>query len=215
MIRLIHNQTVQGAIVVDDIDDGLPNKLYHRLGSTADPKAYVRDGIIGKPKQPCYISRTMAKNGFPLIPGYINLDMTQRVTLSAGKGKIYGLQNNPVAAPLITVVTLGPGGVNPLVASDMIAPTLTLAKLGVAPAPLDLTLTGTTFLSVQPDITTVIITGIGGVVLTSLQILAVGGGVVTATSIVIPAALVPLIQVANTSVQVLANEKLTAVVAVS
>jgi len=214
MIRLIHNQTVQGAIVVDDIDDGLPNKLYHRLGSTADPKAYVRDGIIGKPKQPCYIPRTMAGNGFPLIPGYINLDMTQRVTLSAGKGKIYGLQNNPVTAPLITVVTIGPGGVNPLVASDMIAPTMTLAKLGIAPAPLDLTLTGTTFLSVTPDITTVIVTGVGAVVLTSLQITN-AGGTVTATSIVVPAALVVGIQVANTSVQVLANEKLTAVIAVS
>ena len=90
MLRLVHAQTIQGAILVDDIDDGLPNKDVHRLGSTADPKAYVRDGYANKPKQACYVPRTQSAEGFPLIPGYITLNETPRVTLSAGKGKILG-----------------------------------------------------------------------------------------------------------------------------
>jgi len=201
MLRLVHNQTVQNAILVDDIDDGLPNKEVHRLGSTADPNAYVRDGIIGKPKQPCYVPRTQADQGFPLIPGYINLNETQRVTLSAGKGKIYGFQNSGH----ISVVSL--------VAANIKAPTLATAQIGV-PGVGDLTLTGTTFLSVTPDVTTVVITGTGAVTLTAAQIL-LGGGTVTAISIVIPAALVPGIAAVTSFVQVLANEQLTAVVAVT
>ena len=69
MFRLIHNQTIQNGILVDDIDDGLPNKEVHRLGSTADPKAYVRDGYANKVKQPCYIPYSRASVGFPTIPG--------------------------------------------------------------------------------------------------------------------------------------------------
>lgn len=201
MLRLVHTQIVQGPVLVDDIDDGLPNKQYHRLGSTADPKAYVRDGIIGKPKQPCYVPRTQANNGFPLIPGYINLDRTQKVTLSEGKGKIYGL----VDAGYIYKVNF--------VAPAIIAPTLATAAINV-PGAGDLTLTGTTFVSIRPDITTVIITGTGAVTLTAAQIVS-GGGSVGATSIVIPAALVPGIAAVTSFAQVLANEQLTAVVAVA
>jgi hypothetical protein len=201
MLRLIHQQTVQGAILIDDIDDGLPNKQYHRLGATADPKAYVRDGIIGKPKQECYVPRTQAAEGFPLIPGYITINETQRVTHSAGKGKIFGFQQS------------GHIDVISLVANDIIAPTLTLADLGT-PGPGDLTLTGTTFVSIPPDVTTVILTGTAAITLTAIQITG-GGGTIGATSIVIPAALIPGVAVATTSAQVLANEQLTAVVALS
>jgi hypothetical protein len=201
MLRLIHNQTVQGPILVDDIDDGLPNKNVHRLGSTADPDAYVRDGIIGKPKQPCYISRTQTAAGFPLVQGYINLNETQRVTLSAGKGKIFGLQN----AGLITTVSF--------IASDIIAPVLGVAQLN-NPVPLALSLIGTTFVSVSPDSTTVIITGVGAVTLTAAQIL-LAGGLVTPALIVIPPILVPGIVVAGSLVQVLANEQYTAIVPVT
>ena len=200
MLRLVHSQTVSGAILVDDIDDGLPNKVVHRLGSDGDPKSYDRDGAAGVPKQPCYVPRTQASNGFPTIPGYINLLETQRVVFSAGQGKILKLSNGG----LVSVVDL--------VAADIAAPTLTVANEG-APGAGDLTLTGTNFLSVSPDVTTVIITGAGAVTLTAAQIIT-GTGTVGATSIVIPAALVPGINGAGgTSVQVQANEQLTAVVA--
>lgn len=201
MLRLIHQQTTAGAILVDDIDDGLPNKTVHRLGSTADPSAYVRDGYANSPKQSCYVPRSQADAGFPLIQGYINLNETPRVVLSAGKGKIFGLQG----AGYLDVVSL--------VAADVIAPTLVSASINV-PGAGDLTLVGTTFLSVSPDVTTVTITGTGAVTLTAAQIIA-GTGTVSATTIVIPAALVPGIAAATTFVTVQANEQLTGQVAVA
>jgi len=98
-------------------------------------------------------------------------------------------------------------------AADVAAPVLTTATLD-DPGAGDITLAGTTFLSVDPDITTVFITGDGAVTLTAAQILAETGGVVTATSIVIPAALVAGVSTVTSFVQVQANEQLTAVVAV-
>lgn len=197
MLRLIHNQTCAGAILVDDIDDGLPNKEVHRLGSNANPNAYTRDGYANKPKQPCYVPRTKLYPVVdPTIQGYIDLDQTERVTLSAGKGKIKKLQT----AGLITVVSF--------VASDLDAPTVSGATIGGGPA--DLTITGTKFLSLTPNTSTVIITGTGAVTLTQAQILAAGG---TADfqdgTIVIPAALVPLVASPGSFVQVKADDKLS------
>lgn len=178
MLRLVHAQTVLGPIVVDDIDDGLPNKTAKRLGSTADPKAYVRDGYANAPKQPCYIPRTKA--GAASVPGYVDLDETARVTHSAFSGKISKLQR----AGLISVVSL--------TASDLATPVVTNAEID-DPATGDVTITGTGFLSVAPDVTTVKLwgAGVGGTVnapaltLTTAQIIAVAPGAVSNTSIVI------------------------------
>ena len=76
MLRLIHAQTGLGGIVIDDIDDGLPNKEVHRLGSTADPKAYPRDGYANSPKQPCYIPYANPSN--TAQAGYIDLSACNR-----------------------------------------------------------------------------------------------------------------------------------------
>ena len=198
MLRIFHTQAVAGAILIDDIDDGLPNKTPHRLGATGDPKAYVADGYANKPKQPCYVPRTQATN--PLAPGFINLYETPRVMLSAGKGKISKLQ----AAGLITVVSIDP--------ADVATPVLTLADFGT-PGAGDLTLTGTTFASVDPDVSSVVITGAGARTLTSTQITD-GGGTVSATSIFIPAALIPGVTLAS-YVRVIANQKSTALVALT
>jgi hypothetical protein len=198
MIRLYHNQTVQGAILVDDIDDGLPNKTAHRLGSTANPDAYKRDGYANDPKQSCYVPRSRASNGFPLVAGYIDLHETQRVTLSAGKGKIFKL----VAAGLVSSVSF--------TASQVAAPTLTVADLGT-PGAGDLTLTGTNLVSIAPDVTSVVITGTGAITLTATQI-TTGGGTVSATSIFIPAALIPGLAVTTSSAKVIANEQSTSTV---
>lgn len=146
MLRLIHNQVGLGAILVDDIDDQLPNKEVQRMGSVADPKAYKRDGYANEPKQPSYIPRVKA--GEPTIKGYIDLKETDRVTRSAGDGKIAGLQR----AGLISVVSFVP--------SDLTTPTVATADLGT-PGAGDLTITGTGFLSLTPDVTSVIITGTG------------------------------------------------------
>ena len=199
MLRLVHNQTVAGAILVDDIDDGLPNKEVHRLGTTADPKAYARDGYANKSKQPCYIPRTKPHD--PTIKGYIDLGQTDRVVLSNGKGKISKLNT----AGLIAVI--------PFAAADLAAPTLVTADKDT-PGAGDLTLTGTNMLSVYPDITTVIITGTGAVTLTQAQILA-GSGTMSDTSIFIPAALVPGVAHVTSFAKVKADNNTTTAVALS
>jgi len=184
MLRLIHTQTVQGPIRVDDIDDGLPNKEVHRLGSLGDPKAYARDGYANAEKQPCYVPRVKA--GETNIPGYIDLRETKRVTLSSGKGKISKLKN----AGYITVVSFIP--------SDLTVPVIGGGTRG-SPGAGDLTLTGTNFLSVSPDISTVRVfgTGVGDVTLTSTQVLGGVGGAFTNTSIVIDTLLIPGLQAGN------------------
>ncbi len=198
MLRLIHNQTIAGAILVDDIDDGLPNKTAHRMGSTADPKAYARDGYANKPKQPTYVPfHKLYPAADPTIAGYIDLDETERVTLSAGKGKIFGLrQTVPAHGPLITVVNF--------VAADVAAPTITSATVNVG---VDLTIVGTNLTSLTPNYTTVYITGGSTYTLTQATIIT-GGGTIGALQIVIPSALLPLM-VAGDAVQVKADDQLS------
>lgn len=178
MLRIQHSGAVLGPILIDDIDDGLPNKTAHRL--YGDPKTYARDGYANVVKQRCYI-----KPG-----GRIDLHETNRVTLSAAKGKIAGLK----AAGFITVATIDP--------ATVVAPKLNTAVLSAG----TLTLNGTTFLSVAPDVTTVTITGSGAKTLTADQIVA-GSGTISATKIEIPVALIPGVVVTTSSVKVQANTK--------
>lgn len=185
MLRLIHSQVGLGAIYVDDIDDGLPNKEVHRMGSTADPKAYKRDGYANEPKQKSYIPRVKASE--PTIPGYIDVNETDRVTRSAGGGKIAGLTR----AGLISVVSFVP--------SDLATPTVATADLGT-PGPGDLTITGTGFLSLTPDVTSVIITGTGAQVIPSTLFNSINN-----TTIVILAANVPGVALVTSFAQVRAD----------
>lgn len=178
MLRVVHAQTVLGPIYIDDIDDGLPNKTAKRLGSTADPNAYVRDGYANVAKQPCYVPRTNPADSS--VAGYVDLDETQRVVHSAFNGKIKGLQT----AGLVSVVSL--------LASDLVTPVIIGAQIDVPDAG-DVTISGTGFLSVSPDITRVNLWGAGvggtalapGLTLTTAQIIATAPGAVGATSIVI------------------------------
>lgn len=176
MLRLIHTQNVQGAILVDDIDDGLPNKTAHRLAD-GNPASYPRDGYANGRKQKCYVPRT--KPGDATIAGYIDLDETSRVILSAAKGKIDGLRR----AGRITVVSL--------VAGDLAQPNISGATLDI-PAVGDVTIAGTNFLSVAPNSTRVRLfgAGVGDVTLTQAQIIAVPPGAVGNTSIVIDSTLI-------------------------
>lgn len=177
MLRLIHSQSGLGAILIDDIDDGLPNKTAHRLGTTADPNSYPRDGYANAPKQPCYVP--YSKPSDATLPGYIDLDETQRVMLSAAQGKIAGFQR----AGLLTVVTFA--------ATDLAAPTISGATLD-SPAAGDVTIAGTGFLSLTPNVTSVRLAGagVGDVTLTQNDIVAVSPGAVGDTSIVIDSTLI-------------------------
>lgn len=178
MLRLIHSQTVQGAILIDDIDDGMPNKTAHRLGSVGDPAAYERDGYANKPKQAVYIPRTNPND--PSQAGYIDLNETQRVLLSQENGKIAGHS----AAGNISVVSL--------VATDLDAPTIAAATID-DPAAGDLTIDGTNFLSTAPDVTTVRAfgAGVGDVTLTQDQIVAASPGAISDIEIIIDSTLLP------------------------
>jgi len=179
MLRLVHAQTVQGPILVDDLDDGLPNKEVHRLGSSGDPKAYKRDGYANADKQPCYVPRV--KKTDTTVAGYIDLRQTNRVTLSSSKGKISKL----VQAGLITTVSFVP--------TDIVTPVVTGA-VHDTPSSGDATITGTGFLSVAPEISTVFLqgagVGVGGITLTKAQILA-AAGTFTDVSIVVKSASAP------------------------
>jgi hypothetical protein len=175
MLRLVHAQTIQGAILVDDIDDGLPNKAAHRIGSVGDPNAYPRDGYANDPKQNCYIPRVKPTDA--TIPGYIDLEESERVIASAGGGKILGLQT----AGLISVVSFVEG--------DLATPVITGAALAAG----DLTIDGTGFLSVSPETSTVQIWGptVGGteaapaITLTAAQIILNPPGAFGAIQIII------------------------------
>jgi len=197
MLRLIHKQTTAGALLINDIDDGLPNKTARRM--VAPATQYERDGYANKPKQKCYVPRVNSADSTQA--GYIDLTETDRVLLSYQKGTIAGL----VRAGLLDVVSF--------VAGDIAAPTLSLADLGT-PGAGDLTLTGTSLTSIAPDVTSVVITGTGAVTLTATQILT-GGGTVSATSIFIPAALVPGVALATSSAKVKSDGLFSAVVALS
>lgn len=178
MLRLIHQQTVQGGILVDDIDDGMPNKEVYRLGSTGDPAAYKRDGYANEPKQSVYIPRTKPSDA--TVAGFIDLNETQRVLLSQDSGKIAGL----TSAGLISVVSL--------VESDLDTPVITGVTLG-APAAGDVTIDGTDFLTVLPNVTSVRLfgAGVGDVTLDAATILGTAPGSITDIEIVIDSTLIP------------------------
>lgn len=199
MLRLIHNQTVPGPLLVDDIDDGLPNKEVHRLGSTADPKAYKRDGYANATKQGCYVPHNNLTNVG--LPGYVDLRQTDRVTLSAGSGKIQKMKT----VGLLTVVSF--------VATDVAAPTVSIADLGT-PSTGAVTITGTNLTSLQPNQTLVTFTGTGAITLTQAQILA-GSGTISNTSILIPAALIPGVALTTSFASVTADLQSTAPVALT
>jgi hypothetical protein len=120
MLRLIHNQTVSGSILVNDIDDGLPNKAARRevarekvsgipvlvAGGISDPANSRLDGSslggrdkstlpgVNSPKQKCYIPRyKLLSNGThdTSIAGYIDVVESDRVLISQNRGVIYGL----------------------------------------------------------------------------------------------------------------------------
>ena len=186
MLRLIHSQTGLGGILIDDIDDGLPNKAVHRLGSTADPDSYLRDGYANKRKQPCYIPYSNPAN--TAQAGYIDLDETDAVIRSAGSGKIAGFS----AAGLISVVSL--------TASEKLAPTITSLTLSGGG---DLTIVGTHLLSILPDVSSVTLDGAGvgavaAVTKTKAQIEVAGS--YSDTTIVIDSSLIPGMQAGDYAV---------------
>jgi len=192
MLRVTHNQTVVGPILINDIDDGLPNKEVYRLGSQANPKAYKRDGYANSVKQACYVPFNRATQGLPSVAGYVTLNQTDRVIKSSGSGTIFKLQK----AGLVTVTSL--------TAAQVAAPVVTAGNHSSGG---NVAITGTTMTSVSPDTTTVTFAGgASPAVWTQAAILA-ATGTVSATSITIPIASFGTPPSAGGMVTVNANEQ--------
>lgn len=231
MLRLIHQQTAQGPILLKDIDDGIPNKttkdgiasgaLLLGLSATpgdptyqGNPHKHRLDGSslggtdksvspgINYPKQRCYVPRRKIVD--PTIAGYIDLAESDRVLMSQAQGDIHGF----VAGGFITVTSF--------TAADVVAPVITTARID-SPTAGKLTIVGTDLTSLLPDISKVYITDTswsGTVALTATQITG-AGGTFNATTITIPASLLPVVTVSLTSVQVWSDNQVSAVAPVT
>lgn len=213
MLRLTHLQQVSGALPINDIDDGLPNKTAKH--GTGNPDQYHRDGNslggadksvepgVNYLKQKCYVpfyKVTSATTHDVTVKGYIDLAETDRVLISQNRGVIAGLVRgsmiNGARTPLISVTSF--------VAADVAASVLTSAVLDTT-----LTLTGTGFESLDPNVSSVVITGSGAKILTRAQIVAAVGGSFSDTSIVIPASLLTGVLDLTSTIQVLTNDLLS------
>lgn len=153
MLRLIHNQTISGSILVNDIDDGLPNKSARRgvarekvsgspvlvAGGILAPASYQRDGSslggrdkstlpgVNYPKQKCYIPKyKLLSNGThdTTIAGYIDVTESDRVLLSQDHGVISALAKVLASNPTYPLIT-----VTSFTAADVAPPTVTTAVL--------------------------------------------------------------------------------------
>lgn len=183
LIRVINEQTLpqglsrDGSILIDKIDRSQGN-------SESPPYAQIA-------KQKIYVPYVNPIN--PLVKGYIDLVQTDEVKLAAqADGSIGGL-----AATVPPKVTMA------VVASNLIkTPTVTNAVAAAG----DVTITGTTFLSVAPDITYVDIVDAGGV---TQRIASADFDTFLGTSIVILDAKIAGTIVAGWTVRVFANSKLS------
>jgi hypothetical protein len=218
MLRLTHNQTVSGSLLINDIDDGLPNKTARRgvarekvsgspvlvAGGILAPANSRLDGNsqggrdkstlpgVNFSKQKCYIPKyKILPNGThdTAIAGFIDIAESDRVLLSQDHGVIAALASTisgKPSYPLITVTSFTP--------ADIAAPTISAANIA-AGGTYALTITGTNFTSLAPDVSSV---RIGSTTLSATQI-TTAGGTFSATSIVIPEALIPLSMIVGTT----------------
>lgn len=201
MLRLAHTQVSQGGIIINDIDDGLPNKTAKR--GVGDKNKYQRDGNslggpdkstgvdVNNPKQKCYIPFWKILSNNPLtystsIPGYIDVSESDRVLMSQDRGVISGLVNHMASdgvtpQPLISVTSFS--------SSDVASPSITTSILDAGNT-YHLTISGANFTSLAPDVSSV---KIGNTTLSATAIAAAAGGTFSDSSIVVPESLLPTV----------------------
>jgi len=189
MLRVIHSQSEEGTIILSDIEDGVRFNSRHILD--ASKRALLKQQVLVPYENPDDAAQ----------PGFVDLQETDNVLLSADHGCIKGLQDNGLATVQI------------FSAADLTAPAITTADLD-NPGAGDLTVTGTDFLSIPPDVSKLVLTGTGAVELTQAQVTG-GGGTWSDTSIVVPAALVPGVATGTTSATVRADGQDSNTVALS
>lgn len=184
LARVVNEQTLpqglsrDGSILLDKIDKSQGN-------SEQPPYAQV-------PKQTLYVP--YANPVDPAVQGYVDLVQTDEVLLQLDpEGSIGGLANT--TPPRVSVT---------LVDSALVAAPVVTGAAADAPGAGDITIDGTTFLSVSPDRTRVYLTNAGGAV----QIIEEADfDTHTATQIIILAAKIAGSVAAGWKAQVFANSK--------
>jgi hypothetical protein len=165
MLRVIHSQSQDGLIILSDIEDGVRFSSRIILDNAARLAA----------KQPVYVPYYNPDD--PTQPGFVDLDETDKVLLSADHGCIAGL----VDAGLATVEIFA--------AADILIPTIVSVELNDDVFVGGLVVIGTKLLSTLPFVSSLIITGDGAVTYTRAEVIA-GGGTWTDTQIALPATLI-------------------------
>ena len=123
VLRVINNQLYNRSILINSLDNGLPNSLPDE-----------------RHKQQVYVPYTNPADSN--VPGYSDFTLTDRVLRSANSGVIYKLNQQGIIT--ITIID----------SDDTIAPTVTSASYSDP----TITINGTTFQSVSPDVTYVTFT---------------------------------------------------------
>lgn len=178
LYRLVHTQqasTQGGGLQITDIDSGLPNEEF---GMYRKQPVYV----------PYHKKSFQVVNGMAVVvtdtstPGFIDLVPSDKVKLSADRGVIKGLAT--AAPPLLTVVEIPTGALG--------APTIATATFADGGGDGAIAVTGTNFVSYDPDVTTITVTGYNPLEAGAeipVELVHDGGDViVTATTIAITAA---------------------------
>lgn len=170
-LRLIHNQTVAGDLLISDIDQGLP---VDNLDEERKQDVYVTF------YQKAFVGLDVVEDR--TVPGFIDLVLSDKVKLSRDGGVIKGLYD----AGLLTAVDVATGA---LEASTVVTVEQDRTGGGDVTDDYRVEVTGTNFLSTVPAVSSVTLTdGVTSVTLTQADVLG-GAGTFTATSIIVPQAL--------------------------
>lgn len=174
-LRLVHARTTTGNLYITDIDSGLPNEMMPaRLHKQEVYVPYSLQTITAY--APIVVTTDAA------VPGYIDLVLSDKVQLSFDRGVIRGLAD----LGYLTTVMIPAGGVSAPTVATATEDTLTSATSATNDGLL--TVTGTGFTSLAPYVSTITIVAPSETQVFTAAEVILGGGVFTATSIQVPAA---------------------------
>lgn len=135
-IRLVHNQSTKGPIILTDIDQGLPIEHLDEERKQSCYLSYYHKYFVKEPNGVVRVEVDRTR------PGFIDLVPSDKVTQPMATGQLKGLADQG----LLEVVSIPDGG--------FVAPEIEEATYEEG----TLTITGTGFLSAAPDVTGVKVT---------------------------------------------------------
>lgn len=145
LIRLVHTQTNSGALLVTDIDSGLPNEEF----------GFYRKQPVYVPVYRTYFGSDNLVKVDRSLAGFVNLVPSDKVKLSQDSGVIKALEDNG----FLTVVEIPTGALGAPNITAVTVDDLTVGDDGVGPADDgSLVIDGSNFASFSPDTTTISVT---------------------------------------------------------